>query len=241
MKQMPNHDQALSVIVPVGPGDQAWINLVEDLRLLASDDEVVFVSGENELREIARGLADVKLNVRMITSSFGRALQFNAGVTAASHEHLWFVHADSRIDANTVAKTKAALASARMPTVFFSRLKFLQDGPLLVKLNEWCVRIRSELLKIPFGDQAFAMTRETYHLLGGFVLHAPYGEDHLLIWKAHELGIPVQSTGAVVMTSARKYSRRGWLMTTLNHVRLTLKQALPECVRIFRRRLGLFT
>ena len=70
--------------------------------------------------------------------------------------------------------------------------------------------------------------------LGGFPEDAPYGEDHLLAWRAHQQGVPLRCTGARLRTSARKYGERGWLRTTARHVYLTYRQALPEAARLWR-------
>ena len=63
-----------------------------------------------------------------------------------------------------------------------------------------------------------------------------YGEDHLFVWRALQEGIPVKSTGSVMFTSARKYSRNGWYKITSLHLYLWLKQAFPQFVILLRKR-----
>ena len=93
------------------------------------------------------------------------------------------------------------------------------------------VVVQAARLPTPFGDQAFCMRRDDFWRAGGFDDRAPYGEDHLLVWQAGRVGIPVRSVGARIYTSARKYRDRGWARTTARHLWLTYKQAVPEWVK----------
>jgi hypothetical protein len=81
---------------------------------------------------------------------------------------------------------------------------------------------------MPFGDQGFCIRRRDWQALGGFPEAAPYGEDHLFVWKARRAGLPVRPLGLTLLTSARKYRDHGWLRTTARHFLLTYAQAWPQ-------------
>jgi hypothetical protein len=114
-------------------------------------------------------------------------------------------------------------------------LAFLEDGPRLVRLNAWGARLRSRVFGLPFGDQGLVLPAASFAALGGYDESVRYGEDHLLVWAAHAARLPVIPVGATLYTSARTYARNGWLLTTLCHWMLTLRQALPQWWRLRRR------
>lgn len=225
----------LSVIVPVGKGDEAWKSLLPDLCSLAHDDEIVFVSPEPAESEGAREVSRLEIGVscRWIQSSPGRAKQLNLGAKEAENEDLLFLHCDSRISNFGIKSLKNAISKNSNQILFFN-LNFLNDGFQLMFLNEFGGWIRSRVLRLPFGDQGFCLSKATFTTLGGFDENVSYGEDHLLIWKAHQKGIPIRCVGSGLRTSARKYTRQGWPQTTARHLALTFHQAIPELIKLLR-------
>ncbi|MGL4242520.1 MAG: hypothetical protein ACRCTI_15530 [Beijerinckiaceae bacterium] len=163
-----------------------------------------------------------------------RATSMNHAAAAARGRHLWFVHADTGRDGAAGGSLQAALAREPAALHFFD-IRF--DGGLMMRLTDLGVRFRARRLGLPFGDQALCLPAESFARLGGFPEDVRYGEDHLLVWRAHREGVPVLPAGATVSTSARKYARHGWARTTRMHLWLTLRQAWPEW-RAYRRALG---
>ncbi len=225
----------LSVIIPVGKKDQAWENLLPDLCSLDHDDEIVFVSEENVESNFIHKVSRLKISApcRWIQSSPGRAKQLNLGAKEATNENLWFLHCDSRISSQGIRNLKNANSKQSSQILFFN-LEFLNDSSQLMSLNEIGGWVRSRVLRLPFGDQGLCLSKATFAILGGFDENAPYGEDHLLIWKAHQKRIPIGCVGSGLKTSARKYARQGWSQTTTRHVALTFRQALPELIKLLR-------
>lgn len=162
-----------------------------------------------------------------LSSEPGRALQQNLGARQASGRWLWFLHADSVLDASTAPALEKFLRLAPVALGYFA-LRFANDGPTLTRINACAANWRSRVFGLPFGDQGFVIERSLFLRLGGFDETAPYGEDHLLVWTARHAGIPTQSIGAVLTTSARKYAERGWLRTTAQHLRGTWLQAWQQ-------------
>jgi hypothetical protein len=216
----------LAVVVPVGPGDRAWSELLPQLDALPPEAEVVIAGAEPSPD-------GVPLRARWLQAPHGRAQQMNAGARETSRPFLWFLHADSRLEPDTLPALDRALVVAPDALHFFD-LAFLNDGPPLMRLNQAGAWLRSRWGGMPFGDQGFCLRREVFERLGGFRTDAPYGEDHLLAWKARQLGVPLRPTGALLRTSARRYRERGWLATTARHLHLTIRQAFPEWIRLVR-------
>lgn len=207
----------LAVIVPLGPGEADWPRLLTDLSALPATAEIWLVG----LGAAPPGLG----RARWLTAPEGRGRQLNAGARAAGREVLWFLHADSRLTPGALPPLARAIGAHPGALRYFD-LTFAPGGPRLMPLNAWGAWLRSRLLGLPFGDQGFCLDAATFAALGGFPEDAPYGEDHLLVWRAHHARVPVTPVGAWITTSPRKYAARGWLQTTALHLRLTARQAI---------------
>jgi rSAM/selenodomain-associated transferase 2 len=226
----------LSVVVPVGENDESWKELIQDLKALDSKDEVIFVSCTKEkVLESSRigKQYQLKCHIRWLRAPKGRARQMNFGAKKAKNKILWFLHCDSRAKKSAIIHLKKQLQK-EINQIYFFRLTFLKDGPRLMRINDFGVWIRSELMGLPFGDQGFCMHSDTFKHLGGFCETASYGEDHLLIWKAHQKQIRLSCIKVPLYTSSRRYKSNGWLNTTLKHIYLTYKQATPEFFKLIR-------
>lgn len=220
----------LAVVVPVGPGDSAWKSLVPDLQALPPEAEVAFVGTEPLATP-----AWTRPNWKWIQAPVGRAWQMNAAAYSTSRPFLWFLHADSRFAPDTLGALARALREHPDALLYFD-LAFLADGPRLMKLNQIGTWMRSHWGGMPFGDQGLCIRRDFWEALGGFPAYAPYGEDHLLVWRAHQQHVPLRCTGGTLFTSARKYRDEGWLATTSRHLRLTAAQAFPQWLELRRAR-----
>jgi rSAM/selenodomain-associated transferase 2 len=213
----------LSVIIPVGPGERAWPALLGDLARVDTHVEIILVGVTGEApRDFEAARYRLRVPARWLETNPGRARQQNAGAALAQGGTLWFLHADSRVPAETV---DAALDFAGRDALGYFELRFKDDGPMLVRLNAIGAGIRSRCLGLPFGDQGLLIDRQRFAALGRFDETLDRGEDHALVWAARRAGVPLLPLRAPVLTSARRYAERGWLRTTLRHARLTLAQA----------------
>lgn len=215
----------LSIIIPIGPGEHLWGPLLADLsRGRDQDIEIILCAVKSEPLDFKR---KYESNVIWSLSPEGRASQMNHGAQLAKGKYLWFVHADSRFNYDPIPVLLNKLE--RLPdSLLYFDLRFLKDGPALMRINEWGVWFRSRVLGIPFGDQGMVLKGELFRRIGGFKEEADYGEDHLFVWAARHLGISLHSVGYPIFTSARKYNKYGQAQTTLHHMWLTFRQAAPE-------------
>lgn len=217
----------LSIIVPVGPHDQEWRKLLYDLEQTPEGSEIILVLPDGA-EPLEPDLFSRQYNLsrhccRVITSPQGRGFQLNSGALAACGDLLWFLHADSRFHRTTVNGLKRHLSRPSIHALFYFSLRFLPDGPVLMKLNELGARIRSRL-GLPFGDQGFLISRELFLKLEGFPHDVTWGEDHAFVWRCHVSGIPVKPIGAALYTSARTYQINGWTRTSYRYVSATAHQ-----------------
>lgn len=216
----------LAVVVPIGPGERAWRMLLPDLVALPPTARIMFVAADEADMPSPADCAAAGLAAEIVslTAPRGRASQLNAGARAAGRPFLWFLHADSRLDAASLPALERTLIERPEALGYFD-LRFRQDGPMAMRLNALGVHVRSRWLGLPFGDQGFFLSAATFERLGGFDPTLVAGEDHALVWAARRAGVPLVPAGASISTSARKYAEGGWLRTTVRHVRLTAAQA----------------
>jgi len=78
---------------------------------------------------------------------------------------------------------------------------------------------RSALLEMPYGDQAFALTRTSLHAAGGVPL-LPWLEDYELASRLRRVG-RIVTLPAYATTSARRFEERGvWRQCVVNQLAL---------------------
>jgi hypothetical protein len=217
----------LSVIIPLGPHETEGAVLLEQLQALPGDAEIVLAGARGhplpaQLEPHAGAIA-----ASSCTAPPGRARQMNAGARAARGRWLWFVHADSRLHPRTLAALAGFLAADRDTLGYFD-LRYRGDGPRLAKLNALGANLRARWLGLPFGDQGFVIPAGWFGRLGGYDESAVRGEDHRLVWRARGAGLVLRRVPAPLLSSARKYARRGWARTTLSHIDLTARQAWTQ-------------
>ncbi len=216
----------ISVIIPLAPQEDKWKELVLQLGKLPEGSEIILVTGIGDKFDVSE--FDT---VRCVEGRSGRAGRMNCGADLARNQCLWFLHADSRLANNTIQKL-TEIYNKEPNGLYYSDLKFMDDGPKLIKLNEVMVRWRSDYLKMPFGDQGFAIARSLFFKLGGYREDLPYGEDAMFTWRVRQEGYRIIKTTGDIYTSARKYKKEGWGKVTLIHVVLTIKQGLPEQLKL---------
>ncbi|MEO6103707.1 MAG: glycosyltransferase, partial [Pseudoxanthomonas sp.] len=162
----------LSIVIPVGPGDNSWHALLPDLERVRSAEIAVVLASEPGLEPAP--LANDRLVV--LFSPVGRARQQNAGAAATTGEWIWFLHADSRFAAQTLPHLHAFIDRDE-PALGYFDLRFRDDGPRWTRLNALGARMRSRWLGMPFGDQGFLIPRRVFEALGGFDERLASGED----------------------------------------------------------------
>ena len=225
---------SLSVIIPLGPQELSYKTLLSDLMFLPDGTEVIFVGTKGaEPPDISQDSLQNQLpllKVYYLISPVGRGKTLNKGTQVAKADFLWFLHADSRITPDTVAALYKTIGKYPDALLYF-KLKWLNDGPKYMKINEICANLRSSFLGIPFGDQGFCIQKDLFYKVGQFDEQIKYGEDHLFIWKIKHHKIPIRSTGENLLTSARKYTNGNWLKRVLFYQKVWISQAMQELLK----------
>ena len=183
--------------------------------------EIIVVDGGSDdgTPEIVRS----RPGARLIESSIrGRAIQMNAGAAASSGDVLLFLHADTRLPAGW---RELVAESIRGRGKAGGRFRFdIAHGK---RIYRWIARgtnFRSRFLGITYGDQAIYTTREAFEAVGGFP-GIPVFEDARFADRLKKAG-GLDWIDEAVLTSARRWERRGAVRTLLLTWMLWLGQTL---------------
>lgn len=204
-------DVALSIVVPLGPGDRLDRILRARLDERPDDCELILSTAS------APG-PDVPRDSIVLAGPAGRGRQLNRGAEASGARWLWFLHADSRIEPGAIERV-LAFVRGNPGAIGYGWLRFLDDGPAFTPLNALGANLRSRLFRLPYGDQGLCIEAETLNALGRFREDLERGEDLDLVVRARETGVPIRPMGLTVTTSARRYGQSGWLRTSWRHQR----------------------
>jgi rSAM/selenodomain-associated transferase 2 len=220
----------VSVVVPVLDEAEGVAGTLAGLQALRdAGGEVIVVDGgsRDATRAIAAPLAD-----RVIDAPRGRALQMNAGARVARGALLVFLHADTVLPAGALEGLPARLeASGRS----WGRFDVSIDGagPLLA-LVALLMNARSRWTGVATGDQAIFARRDAFERAGGFP-EIPVMED-VALSKILKRASPPLCLRDRVVTSGRRWQRRGTLRTIILMWRLRLAYALGADPRRLARR-----
>jgi len=133
----------------------------------------------------------------------GRATQMNTGASIATHEILYFLHADSIPPNNFTTQILRAYNLGAKSGCF--RLAFDYDHWFL-KVNAWFTRF--DVNAIRFGDQSLFVTKDVFQKSGGFREDLVMMEDQEIIHRIKKFG-KFKVLKDVIHTSARKYLDNG--------------------------------
>ncbi|EPR39819.1 putative Transferase 2, rSAM/selenodomain-associated [Desulfovibrio sp. X2] len=159
----------------------------------------------------ARG--DGGFTLRGLGAPRGRALQMNAGASAACGEILVFLHADTLLPEEAFSAVEEALARGARAGAF--ALDIDSKRPSL-RLVAAVATLRGRLFGLPYGDQACFLRREDFARLGGFA-ELPLMEDVEFARRLSRAGMRPRILPCAVLTSARRWERQGALWCTLRN------------------------
>lgn len=182
--------------------------------------EILVVDGGSQDNTVALAQAS---GVKVLSSpQRGRANQMNWGAVNAIGEILIFLHADTRLPADCLLQIRSLLALPDVVAGAF-RLK-IEAQPMIYRWLEAAINLRSQLLSLPYGDQAIFLRADRFRAMGGF-RDLPIMEDFEFIQRLKQEGKIAIATSAVI-TSPRRWQKLGILRTTLINQQIILGYAL---------------
>ena len=191
----------LSLIIPVLDEAAQLPELFAHLQpFKRSGCEIVFADG-GSADDSARLVAAA--GFALVQSARGRARQMNAGAAVASGDALLFLHADTRLPPDALARIEQALARhdwGRFDVRIAGKACMLR---VIAQMMNW----RSRLTGIATGDQALFMTRAAFEQVGGFP-ELPLMEDVELSKRLNAISPPA-CIASRATTSGRRWETRG--------------------------------
>lgn len=201
----------VSIIIPTIDEEVALALLLADLRALATPHEVIVCDGGS-----TDGTVDLAraAGARVVCSPRGRGVQLAGGARLARGGVLCFLHADVRLDGRAIAELdRAVLLAAERAAVF--QLRIDAHGIVYRLIELMANRVRTRLLRLPYGDQGLVVARAMYDEAGGYPA-LPLMEDVELVRSLRRLA-PLQVLDASLLVSARRWQRDGpWRRTFRN-------------------------
>lgn len=190
--------------------------------------EVIVADGGSidQTVEIADGAGAKILNVAK-----GRGAQLAAGAKAARSDWLLFLHADTVLDSTWTNEVHKFLENTKRAGVF--TLSFDANG-VCPNLVAWGAMIRTQLLKLPYGDQGLLISKTMYDDIGGYEPLQLFEDVDLIQRLVKTKGArALHVFDAAATTSADRYERNGYVRQVMaNFARLIRYKfgARPEVI-----------
>jgi len=197
----------VSIIVPVYNEENNIEGIIGGLQSLEGDKEIIVVDGGSQDRtfEKARRLA------RTLRAEKGRANQMNQGARAAAGDIFWFVHADSKLDEDSISHIEAAVGQGYVGGGF-SLYFYDYDTRFLRYISKTSNR-RPLLTGLFYGDQGIFVKKDAFFEAGGF--------PDMELMEDFKFSRLIRKTGRMKLlekgigTSARRYINGGQIRTHL--------------------------
>ncbi|MBU1232825.1 MAG: TIGR04283 family arsenosugar biosynthesis glycosyltransferase [Proteobacteria bacterium] len=195
----------ISIIIPTLNEAQS-LSALQPLLKTAAELIVIDGGSTDDTVRIAQSLG-----FRVEACTGGRGAQLNFGAKCASAPTLLFLHADTLLPPDFHHMVTTCLT--RPDTIMGAFRLHVEGGGWLLKNIIRGANIRSQLLQMPYGDQAFFLLKENFIKLGGFP-ELPIMEDYVFVRQAKKRG-KVVTLPQEVTTSGRRWQRLGPVQTTL--------------------------
>jgi rSAM/selenodomain-associated transferase 2 len=204
----------VSVVIPACNEVVNLRRLLPQLAALDPRPEVIVAEAgsADETRSVA-----LALGALVASSAPGRGPQLVAGAQLAQGAVLLFVHADSSLCQSSWNALHKALAD---PNLEGGAFRFSLEGTpgIWPRLYEFFVDLRSRWLGLPYGDQGYFARRAAWERVGPF-LAIPIMED-VQWWTRLRRQAKVKILPAPLVTSPRRFQRRGWLSSSVRNLSL---------------------
>jgi len=213
----------VSIIVPVYNEENNIEGIIRTLESLEGDKEIIVVDGEsldNTFEEASKAAHAIRVKK-------GRANQMNQGAAAAQGNILWFVHADSKIEKDSLRHIEEAISEGYVGGGF--SIYFYDYDTKFMRYISSTSNRRSILTGLFYGDQGIFVERKTFFKVGGFP-DMELMEDFKfsrIIRKAGSMKLLKIGIG----TSARRYKNGGQLRTHLMMHRIRILYFLGVSTR----------
>ena len=199
---------AVSIIIPTLNEEENIENLLNNLKSLKGDFEVIFSDGGSldKTVEIIKNFG----NYKIIKSERGRAKQLNNGAKESNNDILLFLHADSIIEEDVLIKVENFIKNGNKAGCL--KIKF-DNKKIIMRLFAILSNLRVKYRNIAFGDQAIFIEKKLFEDIGMFD-DIPIMEDYKLSIKLKN-EFPIKYIDSYIISSSRRFEKNGILKTAL--------------------------
>lgn len=147
----------------------------------------------------------------IIESLPGRGQQIRAGIAQARAPWLMVLHSDTELQSGWETEVSTFMRSVDLGERDRGAAAFryaLDDNGFMPRLMETMVHVRSNLARLPYGDQALLMPRRLYEEIGGYK-PMPIMEDVEIVRRLGRRRVNILRSSA--LTSSARYRDDGYL------------------------------
>jgi len=203
------------VIIPVLNDTEALDSLLWQLREISAETEIVVADGgkSGDVEKVCG-----KYGALWIASPRGRARQMNLGAARSAGSILWFLHADAILHPESLEVIRNGMAE---PGTVGGAFRFqLHQRHWYATWLDFGVNLRSDRLKLPYGDQGYFVRRPVFESMGGY-RDIPFLEDVEFIRRLPRHG-NVEIVPVPIGVSSRRWEREGFFYTTIRNWLVTI-------------------
>jgi len=216
MCRLKKEAEALAIIIPAWRDTAVLRGTLNRLREQGLAERVTVALGERD--EGAIGEAAKVGAAWVLAPTKGRGPQMNAGAENATGEILLFLHADTHLASGAAEAIQEALDDGCVGGAFARRF----DHPgWFLRATCWLADWRGRCCGWFLGDQAIFARRDVFETLGGFREWDAF-EDLDFSRRLRRVG-KTRLLRPAVISSARRFQRRGAVLQTLSDGWQTLK------------------
>ncbi len=203
------------MIVPVLHEGEKIVQVLREVAVAADQVpyEIIVVDGD-PLGSTVKYLPTHSKVARGLISSCGRGCQMNEGAEIAKGKILLFLHADTQLPVHALASISQVLRTSSVVAGAFNL--GIHSTHWLLKLVARIASLRSQLTRIPYGDQAIFIQRHIFQEMGGYE-NAPIMEDVALMRQLKQKGYTIHIFRDRTLVSPRRWEQEGILYCTLRN------------------------
>lgn len=191
----------ISVIIPTINEEKSLGNLLSVLSSSSIEHEVIIADGgsTDATTEIAKSQ-----KARVVSAELGRGEQLNEGAQIASGEILWFLHADSIIEATALDSIVKHLNQE--DTIIGGNFQIAYDGDKTIDrfTENLCRFLRS--FGLYYGDSGIFIRKDVFERIGGFA-KLKVMEDFEFVRRLESTGATCYIKEPVIISSSRRFAK----------------------------------
>lgn len=198
----------ISVVIPTLNAERTLAATLAPLvpaSMVGLVTQVIVSDGGSE--DLTRTIAE-ETGADVLVGPKGRGAQLKAGAAIARAPFLLFLHADTVLAPGWQDEVAAFVRSTRATTQAAAFRFALDATEPMARIVETWVRIRTDWLSMPYGDQGLLIARALYDEIGGY-REFPLMEDVDIVRRLG--GARLHAFRAEALTSAERYRRSGYL------------------------------